>query len=233
MRSGAMSAGNRLCRPACCPRAVLRRILRSVDPAYADRRAAAAGRPHAHGCRDVARNKPARRRVTPTGLSADVPTPSTSPRHPDALCRRGAGVPRAAVRHRAAADAQPGRRRGPGSGHVRQGVAVFGPVQRGHESEGVAVHDSPQHVEEPAPGRGARHGGRRQRAGRRGGVAARAARRRSTRPSGSCCATRSTRICRRRSTTCPTRFARRSGCATSKSSRTPRSRRCSACRSGR
>ena len=46
-------------------------------------------------------------------------------------------------------------------------------------------------------------------------------------------ARRSTRICRRRSTRCPTRSARRSGCATSRSCRTPRWRRCSTCRSAR
>ena len=54
---------------------------------------------------------------------------------------------------------------------------------------------------------------------------------RARRRSSSCSGTRSTGTFRPRSTSCRRPSARRSGCATSRSSRMPRSRRCSTCRS--
>ena len=60
-------------------------------------------------------------------------------------------------------------RRGPGAGHVSEGVSVRASVRAGHEPQGVAVHDPPQHVPEHAPSRRPEPGGRGQRGGRAGG----------------------------------------------------------------
>ena len=105
-----------------------------------------------------------------------------------------------------------------------------GTVRAGHEPQGMAVHDSPQHVPEPAPPRRAQSRGRGQRDGRAG----RRPRWRRSRPPSSCSrATPSTPTCRRRSTRCRRRFARPSGCEMWKSFRMRRSPGSSACRSAR
>ena len=141
---------------------------------------------------------------------------------------RGAGVSRQPLSDRAAADAGAGRRGRSGAGDVSEGVSRRRPLRARHQPEGLAVHDPPQHGAEPRARSRPRRGDGRQRDGRsRGGRAA--GRRRgapSTRRRRCCCARRSPPSCRRRSTRCPTRSARRSGYATWKSFRTRKSPRC-------
>ena len=165
------------------------------------------------------------RRSPLVGSLPDVPERcrqlATRARTTTRVCRRSAVVHRRAVRHGAAADAAAAGRGGPRSGHLPEGVPGLEAVRARHEPEGVAVHDPPQHVPEHAPARRPEPGRRQQRDRRTG-------RRRRAGTSGrrSSCSRerRSTAISRRRSTRCPKRSGRPSGCATSRSSRTPRSR---------
>ena len=65
---------------------------------------------------------------------------------------------------------RPGRCRGSGPGNVSEGLPGFSTVRAGHESQSMAVHDSPQHLPEPEAARRPESGGRRQRnRGARGG----------------------------------------------------------------
>ena len=82
---------------------------------------------------------------------------------------RGAVVHRQPVRHGAAADPAAGRCRGPGPGHVSEGVPRVGAVPARHEPEGVAVHDPSQHVPQHAAARRPEPDRRRQRDRRAGG----------------------------------------------------------------
>ena len=52
---------------------------------------------------------------------------------------------------RDADDPQPGRRRGPGPGDVREGVLVVPPVPAGHQPQGVALPDPDQHLHQQLP----------------------------------------------------------------------------------
>src|SRR6185503_7990561 len=101
--------------------------------------------------RTAAGNKRGPIRVTPTGVAANVPPIVTSPVDRGGFFRGGAAVPRAALRDRDAADAEPRRRGGSRPGYVRQGVPPRGAVQARHEPARVALYHPPQHVAEPAP----------------------------------------------------------------------------------
>ena len=66
--------------------------------------------------------------------------------------RRDAAA-RPALRGRAADDAQPGRRRGPGAGDVPQGVRRVRHLPGGHQPQGLAVPDPHQHLHQRLPPR--------------------------------------------------------------------------------
>ena len=76
---------------------------------------------------------------------------------------RGAGLPRQPVPDGPSAEPRPGRRGGSGAGHLSQGLSRRRSVRARDEPEGLVVHDSPQHGEEPVPRSRAGHGRRRQR----------------------------------------------------------------------
>ena len=113
------------------------------------------------------------------------------------------------VSHGVTADAGAGRRRRSGAGDISQGVSRGRSVRARDEPEGLVVHHPPQHGAKPRARSRARRGHLRQRDRRtRGRRAAGSAPAGPSRPpKRCCCARRSTRICRRRSTPCPTRSA--------------------------
>ena len=82
------------------------------------------------------------------------------------LRARGAPPPRPALRRRDAHHPQPGRRRGPAAGDLRQGVRRVPPVPARHQPQGVDVPHPHQHLHQHLPQAAARAAAVRRRRGR-------------------------------------------------------------------
>ena len=107
---------------------------------------------------------------TPAACPRDEPTvdvaTETDRRAAGALRARGDAAARPALLRRAAHDAQPGRRRGPRPGDLRQGVRRVPPVPAGHQPQGVDVPHPHQHLHQHLPQEAARAAAVRRRRGR-------------------------------------------------------------------
>ena len=92
-----------------------------------------------------------------TDLAADEPRHRGRRRHRDRrrarrpLRARRAALPRPALRRGDADDPQPGRRRGPRAGDLREGLRVVPPVPARHQPQGLALPDPDQHLHQQLP----------------------------------------------------------------------------------